>query len=146
MQIRVWHQWSTRADLQSCQYRTLFRLKFVLFWKAGADGRTDDMCKNNDHNRPWLWLGLVDQLYLRFIIVNWAGTLSWQSQKSCLISTLHVCREILRSEQGWLINDPCYSFLRNSLPEDFCLIALLALRFNDQRLIFLHVYKRHPFH
>ena len=43
-----------------------FRLKFVLFWKVGTDGRTDgrtdDMCRNNDHYRPWLWVGLVDQL------------------------------------------------------------------------------------
>ena len=23
--------------------------------------RTDDMCKNNDHYWPWLWVGLVDQ-------------------------------------------------------------------------------------
>ena len=40
-----------------------FRLKFVLFcWilKSG-DGRTDNMCENNYHYRPWLWFGRVDQ-------------------------------------------------------------------------------------
>ena len=25
-----------------------------------TDGRTDDICKNNYHYRPWLWVGLVD--------------------------------------------------------------------------------------
>ena len=35
-----------------------------------TDGRTDDMRKNNDHYRPWLWVGLVDQLQLRIVIVT----------------------------------------------------------------------------
>ena len=38
----------------------VFSLCFVLLdfekW-----GRTDDMCKNNDPYRPWLWVGRVDQ-------------------------------------------------------------------------------------
>ena len=38
-----------------------FRLKFVLFWKVGKDVRPDDMFKNNDHYRPWLWVCRVDQ-------------------------------------------------------------------------------------
>ena len=37
----------------------LFR--FARFWKVGTDGRTDDMCKNNDPYRPLLWVGRVDQ-------------------------------------------------------------------------------------
>ena len=24
-------------------------------------GRTEDMCKNNDQYRPWMWVSLVDQ-------------------------------------------------------------------------------------
>ena len=38
---------------------------FVL--KSGdgrTDVRTDDMCKSNDHYRPWMWVGLVDQQLL----------------------------------------------------------------------------------
>ena len=45
---------------QSRQYSEhCFRLKFVLFWKVGTNGRH---VQNNDHYRPWLWVGLVDQL------------------------------------------------------------------------------------
>ena len=29
--------------------------------KSG-DGRTDNMCENNDPYRPWLWVGSLDQL------------------------------------------------------------------------------------
>ena len=36
----------------------VFAWKLFCFEKRG---RTDDMCKNNDHYRPWLWVGLVDQ-------------------------------------------------------------------------------------
>ena len=42
-------------------------MSFVLFCetlKSGdgsTDGRTDNTCENNDHYRPWLWVGLVDQ-------------------------------------------------------------------------------------
>ena len=35
---------SDRPSSEHC-----FRLKLVLFSKVGMDGRTDDMCKNNDH-------------------------------------------------------------------------------------------------
>ena len=35
-------------------------------WRR-MDGRTDDMCKNYDPYRPWLWVGRVDQLWLRWI-------------------------------------------------------------------------------
>ena len=33
-----------------------FRLK-----KVGTDELMDDMCKNNDHYQPGMWIGLVDQ-------------------------------------------------------------------------------------
>ena len=46
-----------------------FRFKFVLFWLVGTDGRTDDMCKNNDPYRPRLWVGRVDQNNL----LKWGG-------------------------------------------------------------------------
>ena len=36
---------------------------FARFWKVGTDRRTVDMCKNNYHYRPWLWVGRVDQQY-----------------------------------------------------------------------------------
>ena len=49
-----------------------FRLKFVSLWKVGTGGRTNDMCKNNDHYRSWLWVGLVDQLETIFAGVFWA--------------------------------------------------------------------------
>ena len=45
------YQWSTRLDSQwnlSC---------FARFWKV----QTDNTCENNDHYRPWLWDGRVDQ-------------------------------------------------------------------------------------
>ena len=48
----------------------VFLLKFVLLWKVVTDGRTNDMCKNNDHNQLWLWVGLVDQKVL-FFQINW---------------------------------------------------------------------------
>ena len=38
-----------------------FRFKFVLFWKVGMDGQTDNMCKNNDQYQPGLWVSLVDR-------------------------------------------------------------------------------------
>ena len=34
------------------------------FWKVGTDVRTDDMCKNIDYYRSWLWVGLVDQQHM----------------------------------------------------------------------------------
>ena len=34
---------------------------FARIWKVGMEVRTDNMCENNDHYRPWLWVGLVDQ-------------------------------------------------------------------------------------
>ena len=34
---------------------------FARFWEVGTDGRTDNICKNNDPYRPWLWVGHVDQ-------------------------------------------------------------------------------------
>ena len=38
---------------------------FARFWKVGTDihtdGRTDNMCENNDPYRPRLWCGRVDQ-------------------------------------------------------------------------------------
>ena len=34
---------------------------FVLLDLKSGDGRTDNMCENNDHYRPWLWVGWVDQ-------------------------------------------------------------------------------------
>ena len=67
------HQWSTRPDPQS---RSLFSVVFCFarFEKWGrTDGRTnertDNMCKNSDdHYRPWLWVGRVDQLlWIRYI-------------------------------------------------------------------------------
>ena len=36
------------------------------------DGRTDNMCENNDPYWPWLWVGLVDQKCTYKI--NWATT------------------------------------------------------------------------
>ena len=64
------HQWSTRPDLQSCQWRTLFLISFARFEKWGwTDGRTD-MCKNNDHYWPWLWVGRVDQLMTQLKKIN----------------------------------------------------------------------------
>ena len=41
-----------------------------------TDGRTEDMCKNNDHYRPWLWVGLVDQLMMRHL-KNYIGLSSF---------------------------------------------------------------------
>ena len=35
---------------------------YARFWKVGTDGRTDNMCENNDHYHPWLWVGQVDQM------------------------------------------------------------------------------------
>ena len=51
---------------------------FARFWKVGTDGRTDDICKNNDPYRPWLWVGREDQyefyfrlpLHRQFLITN----------------------------------------------------------------------------
>ena len=43
-----------------------FLIKFFLLYeilKIG-DWRTDTTCENSDHYRPWLWVGLVDHLYL----------------------------------------------------------------------------------
>ena len=38
------------------------RFCFAIFWKVGTDGRTDgNLCENNDHYRPGLWVGRVDQ-------------------------------------------------------------------------------------
>ena len=34
---------------------------FARFWEVETYLRTDNMCKNNDHYRPWLWVGRVDQ-------------------------------------------------------------------------------------
>ena len=55
----------------SQNYELLSSLEVCLVLKSG-DGRTyaptDDMCKNNDHYRPGLWVGLVDQfLQKKFI-------------------------------------------------------------------------------
>ena len=50
------HSFASRENLFSLEI-----CYFVLFWKVGTDIWTDDMCENNDHYRPWLWAGLVDQ-------------------------------------------------------------------------------------
>ena len=34
---------------------------FVLLHLKSGDGRTDNMCENNDPYWPWLWAGRVDQ-------------------------------------------------------------------------------------
>ena len=59
------HQWSNWPDPQSRQLWTLFLLEicFVLL-DLEKWGRTDNMCDNNDHYRPWLWVGRVDQYFL----------------------------------------------------------------------------------
>ena len=53
------------ADPQSRQYWTFVftwnLFCFARFWKVGTDVRTDYMCENDDHYRPWLWVGRVDQ-------------------------------------------------------------------------------------
>ena len=42
----------------------VFALTLFCFEKWGrTDGRTDDMCKNNDHYQQRLWVSLVDQKY-----------------------------------------------------------------------------------
>ena len=46
---------------------------FVLLDLKSGDGRTDNMCRNNYHYQPGLWVGLVDQLW---IILNWFDLLS----------------------------------------------------------------------
>ena len=40
-----------------------FHLNLVLFCEIlkSGEGRTDNMCENSDHYRPWLGVGLVDQ-------------------------------------------------------------------------------------
>ena len=38
-----------------------------------TDGRTDNMCENNDHYWPWLWAGQVDQKSVLFAIVVEVG-------------------------------------------------------------------------
>ena len=40
---------------------TIIFYLFVLLDLKSGDGRTDNMCKNNDHYRPGLWVGRVDQ-------------------------------------------------------------------------------------
>ena len=43
---------------------------FVLFWKVGTDERTNGRhVHNNDHYRPWLWVGLLDR-FLYFIFFD----------------------------------------------------------------------------
>ena len=44
---------------------------FARFWKVGTDGRTDNMCKNNDPYRPWLWVGRVDQFTRHSRMCGW---------------------------------------------------------------------------
>ena len=51
----------THSLASSDHYFLLFR--FAKFEKWGRTyGLTDSMCKNNDHYRPGLWVGRVDQL------------------------------------------------------------------------------------
>ena len=61
------HQWSTWPDPQfrSPVVNIVFTWNlscFARFWKVETDGRTDKMYENNDHYRPWLWVGRVDEL------------------------------------------------------------------------------------
>ena len=50
----------THSLASSDHYFLLFC--FAIFEKWGrTDERTDNMCKNNDHYRPALWVGRVDQ-------------------------------------------------------------------------------------
>ena len=60
------YQWSTRPNPQSRAVATIIFCCFVLLdlksgWYGRTDERTDNMCKNNDHYRPGLWFGRVDQ-------------------------------------------------------------------------------------
>ena len=53
---------SVRPSVAISEY--CFLLFCFLDLKSGdgrRDGRTDNMCKNNDLYRPWLWVGRVDQ-------------------------------------------------------------------------------------
>ena len=57
-------QWSTRAKPTVSPVAKIVFCLFCLvrFEKWGrTDGRTEDMCENNDPYRPWLWAGQVDQ-------------------------------------------------------------------------------------
>ena len=43
---------------------------FVLLDLKSGDERTDNMCENNDHYRPWLWVGRVDQQWQTIILLS----------------------------------------------------------------------------
>ena len=61
---------------------------FVLFCailKSG-DERTDDVCENNDHCRPWLWVGLVDQYTITFLVCFWFITIKIERRKHSNLS------------------------------------------------------------
>ena len=57
----------------------VFTWNLFRFEKWGrTDGQSDDMCKNNDHYRPWLWVGLVDQyIFVRNLYVVYEELPFW---------------------------------------------------------------------
>ena len=62
------HQWSTRPDPQTRLVANIVFRCFVLLDLKSGDGRTDNMCENNDPYQSWPWVGLEDQFtnFIRF--------------------------------------------------------------------------------
>ena len=82
---------------------------FFLFWKVETDGRTDDMCKNNDHYRPWLWVGLVNPL--KCDILHWTPC---STPRDSMTFKAHVWK-IKLIKMNWRINARYLKYLRFSV-------------------------------
>ena len=55
---------------------------FAIFWNVGTDG---NMCKNNDHYRPGLWVGRVDQ-FSSFALNNTVSFISRPEKNSLYLN------------------------------------------------------------
>ena len=66
----------------------VFAWNLFCFKKWGTDGRTEDVCKNNDHYRPRLWVGRVDQKQQKtmFAIGVTMGLAEWINDDTCLVT------------------------------------------------------------
>ena len=107
-----------------------FCLKFVLFCEKWGrtdrwtDVRTDNMCENNDHYWPWVWVGIVDQL-CQYVFFNFTTLTSPRGLKDpfslVIISLLSFfCRLSLKiQEEQELVNPCCKGFHTMTVGSNF---------------------------
>ena len=57
---------------------------FGRFWKVATDWWTDNMCKNNYHYQPWLWIKNFKRKQCSLLAILWVGRVDHRWPLSCI--------------------------------------------------------------